>query len=354
MPNKTFCHLYDDNGNKYIVKDSHARSEIEAIKSMIEDAEGVPGKSAYDIAKEHGFDGTEEEWLSYITANTEQITTIKGDAFRFFVGTQEEYEAIENKENLFAIISDDSSVLQLDAVTNGTTYGLEYLLYDAETTYYIVMSRGSATSNDIVIPSTYNGIAVKGIYSSAFQDDTNITTVKLPSSIEEIGALAFSGCENLRLINIPESVATIGRLAFSGCSDLTIVCERDEPGVNWNSSWNEGTFNTIYGEYGVDVSKSARSIDADWSEEAENLTEGYLTPTASNGKVTLNVSSERAVVISAKGEGSSADMETMIVLDGFSTRSANGYFCKRSSREFTFYKQDGSTYTPGRVMAREL
>lgn len=26
-------------------------------------ADGAPGKSAYDIAKEHGFEGTEEEWL---------------------------------------------------------------------------------------------------------------------------------------------------------------------------------------------------------------------------------------------------------------------------------------------------
>ena len=36
-----------------------------------EDCEGIPGKSAYEIAVENGFVGTEQDWLNYIYINPE-------------------------------------------------------------------------------------------------------------------------------------------------------------------------------------------------------------------------------------------------------------------------------------------
>ncbi len=36
---------------------------------------GEPGKSAYEIAVEHGFEGTEEEWLSYVQANADRAVS---------------------------------------------------------------------------------------------------------------------------------------------------------------------------------------------------------------------------------------------------------------------------------------
>jgi hypothetical protein len=244
---------------------------------------GVDGKSAYELALESGkFEGTLDQWLSYITSSTEQISTISGEDFRLFVGTQEEYDALseQDRKNLFAIISDDSSVVQLDAATSGTTYGLEYDYYKIGSPYKIVKGIGTATAMDIVIPAKSNGYPVKTIYTGAFQNNTNITSVKLPSGITEIGEYAFAGCTNLRLINIPATVTTIGRLAFSGCPNLTIVCESDSNGANWDRTWSEGVFNVIYGETNVDVAKSARAIDADyaWRDvEGNVISETYAT-----------------------------------------------------------------------------
>lgn len=36
---------------------------------------GDPGKSAYEIAVEHGFEGTEEEWLAYVQANADRAVS---------------------------------------------------------------------------------------------------------------------------------------------------------------------------------------------------------------------------------------------------------------------------------------
>lgn len=41
---------------------------------------GEPGKSAYEIAVEHGFEGTEEEWLSYVQANADRAVSAERSA----------------------------------------------------------------------------------------------------------------------------------------------------------------------------------------------------------------------------------------------------------------------------------
>jgi hypothetical protein len=84
------------------------------------------------------------------------------------------------------------------------------------------VSRGTATSANIVIPSTYGGKPVKEIAADAFWHRSNITSVFIPNSVETIGYYAFADCSGLTgdLI-IPNSVKTIGEVAFYGCSSLT-------------------------------------------------------------------------------------------------------------------------------------
>lgn len=41
------------------------------MKDVHADCEGTPGKSAYEIAVENGFVGTEQDWLNYIYINPE-------------------------------------------------------------------------------------------------------------------------------------------------------------------------------------------------------------------------------------------------------------------------------------------
>ena len=64
---------------------------------------------------------------------------------------------------------------------------------------------------------------VRGIADGAFINCTNLTSVRIPSSVTRIGKSVFFGCSGLTNVTIPNSVTDIGYDAFYGCSGLTSV-----------------------------------------------------------------------------------------------------------------------------------
>ena len=99
---------------------------------------------------------------------------------------------------------------------------LNYTLSDDET-YYIVGGIGSYTDTDLVIPEIYKGKPVKEIGESAFEYNTSLKSISIPSSIEKIGDSAFYFCKNLESLNISEGVVNIGAWAFKDCAKLVEV-----------------------------------------------------------------------------------------------------------------------------------
>lgn len=99
------------------------------------------------------------------------------------------------------------------------------------------------------------------------------------------------------------------------------------------------------------------SNEADTANQLKSGTKQY---TAQNGTITLSAGASRAVVITARGKGSDSKLETMVVMGGgYSTRSANGYYCFRSlagtsPNLVTFYDASGNIYTPDTVESREI
>lgn len=96
-------------------------------------------------------------------------------------------------------------------------------------TGYISGYTGKAT--DIVVPDyiveedisgNKDVIQVKGIEPDAFQNNTNITSVRLGKYVTEIPASAFSGCTSLKSVEAP-SITKIGQNAFKSCAALTDV-----------------------------------------------------------------------------------------------------------------------------------
>ena len=105
-----------------------------------------------------------------------------------------------------------------------STEGLEYkLIDDGEGYAFAVVGLGTATDENIVIPSTYNGKPVVEIGDSAFKNRKQIKSIFMPNSILKIGEEAFSCCTSLTSITIPDSVTSIGGSAFFGCSGLISI-----------------------------------------------------------------------------------------------------------------------------------
>lgn len=78
-------------------------------------------------------------------------------------------------------------------------------------------------NNQVIVPSKINDKEVTGIGEFAFDNCKNITSIKLPNTINKIEKFAFSDCAYLANINIPNNVATIGNFAFSNCYRLTNI-----------------------------------------------------------------------------------------------------------------------------------
>ena len=171
------------------------------------------GKSAYDIAVENGFAGTEAEWL-------ESLKGDKGDT-----GAQG------------ANASDDTENPQ----------GLDFYLLPDGT--YAVSAGKAIYLEEIVIPATYKGKKVTCVgapkeadvdmgedYGYNFKAAPYLKKVVLPNTIISIGVCAFEDCGDLVEINIPSSVTSIGVDAFDGCDKLV----QKENGVHYVGKWAVG------------------------------------------------------------------------------------------------------------------
>lgn len=67
---------------------------------------------------------------------------------------------------------------------------------------------------DIVIPEKYYGHTVTMIDDSIFKGHTEITSVKIPETIQFMGGFVFDGCVNLRHIVLPASLEYIWQYGF--------------------------------------------------------------------------------------------------------------------------------------------
>lgn len=264
--------------------------------------ESEAGKSAYEIAVEHGFEGTEAEWLESLKGKdgadgapgkdgedgtdgapgadglsvTEALINSKGELMIVFSngktvnlgvvtgtdGTQGEkgdpgqdgedgLSAYEIYKKYYEYAGTEKE--WLDDLINGRlgtgspvqpSGQFEFTLA-RDGTYYILSGIGTVTDEDIVIPSTYNGLPVMEIGNSAFNGYqfirsvvipegvtriwdgfsgcTKLETVTLPTTLELIGLSAFANCSSLASIEIPEGVTEIHQNAFSGCTRLETV-----------------------------------------------------------------------------------------------------------------------------------
>ena len=91
---------------------------------------------------------------------------------------------------------------------------------------YEIVEVGSY-SGDVVIPETvvHNGVeyAVTAIGYKAFANCYNLTSIKIPNTIDSISSHAFKYCEQLQRVVIPNSVVTLYPCAFYSCTGLKSV-----------------------------------------------------------------------------------------------------------------------------------
>lgn len=112
---------------------------------------------------------------------------------------------------------------------NNRLYRTEGLKLNAATGMIVGYTpTGEEPDNIVMIPTywqidnndgTFSSVKIKGIAPGLFENNTDITAVKLGKFITEIPDNTFSGCTNLQYVMAP-SITSIGDNAFSGCESL--------------------------------------------------------------------------------------------------------------------------------------
>ena len=88
---------------------------------------------------------------------------------------------------------------------------------------YTVSGMGDCKDKDIRIPAEFAGLPVEAIAPNAFEGNTALRSLVLPSSIVRIGERAFAGCSALSEINMSYALKYIGAEAFRDCISLTHI-----------------------------------------------------------------------------------------------------------------------------------
>lgn len=123
---------------------------------------------------------------------------------------------------------------------------------DAVQEFLFEVNAGKATllsyrgkDKEVQIPATYGNCPVTAIADRAFENNTKLTSVRIPDGVAEIGWFAFSGCVSLTSVELPDSVTVIRYGAFQNCSQsLTFFCSGDSFAGQYANS------------YGIPIGKS--------------------------------------------------------------------------------------------------
>lgn len=126
----------------------------------------------------------------------------------------------EEEEHLF--VNNVCSVCSYTKSSAVSTDGLLFGLNDDGASYCLI-SYGTSTDTVIDIPSSYNGYPVTKISSGAFQG-SNITSVTMPGTIEQIGNRAFYNISTLKSVVLSSKLEAIPSecFAYSGLTSIVI------------------------------------------------------------------------------------------------------------------------------------
>lgn len=119
------------------------------------------------------------------------------------------------------IVDIDEQLKRLNPSTEGLRYAARPPYEDDAGCYGVNI--GASVEGDVIIASEYEGLPVVYIGSYAFQNQSNITSITMPSTVTGIGTYAFQNCTGLTSVVIPECMIEIQSSAFSGCSNLKYV-----------------------------------------------------------------------------------------------------------------------------------
>ena len=208
------------------------------------------------------------------------------------IDTQKMSQAKSNFTNYLGTIDGNDKVITVDGVEYGLNQedaagaisdievtldnlrGLvpsEGLVFERNGQEYELVSLGTCTDTDIVIPGTYQGLPVRSIDSLVFRGNQNITSIVLPYALTSIDTYEFAGCTNLKAITLGNHIVTIANFAFQDCESLESICIPDSVTTIWDRA-----FQRCNSLKEVIIGSGVTKIETDAFYYCDSLTDIYI------------------------------------------------------------------------------
>lgn len=114
------------------------------------------------------------------------------------------------------------SVIGASAEETPTVYTQDYYSYTVENDEATLIKINRKLTGGLVeIPAQFGGYRLTKIADKAFYGQNKITIVKIPNTVEIIGAYAFCNCYEIDEIVFGDNVKEVGEYAFSGCYNVS-------------------------------------------------------------------------------------------------------------------------------------
>ncbi len=189
---------------------------------------------------------------------------------------------------------------------------------------YATITGCANTGESLVVPSVLLDYTVVAIAPSAFENNTQITTVQIPECVTDIGASAFAGCTSLENISISNKEALIDSTSFQN----TAYYNKADNWVNgalYIDNFLVKVENTIQGEFVIEDEVISIAVGA--FDNCTGLTTVVVgsgvkkhgnTPFASCTNLKTLVVGD-GVTDFAKLVGTSTSLENLVLGDGITT-----------------------------------
>lgn len=119
----------------------------------------------------------------------------------------------------------------------------------------VTITKYNGAGGAVIIPSAIDGLPVTRIGAQAFINQTNLTSLTIPSSVNIISAYAFASCTSMTNATLGNSVTDIGDRAFWQCASLTTLAFGSQIAHIGNE-----TFAACGSLTGIDLPESVTSI----------------------------------------------------------------------------------------------
>ena len=139
--------------------------------------------------------------------------------------------------------------------------GLRYLIDSDTKTATLMVNTEAVYSGDIVVPESVkakngNVYKITAFGEKCFYGCTDLTSIKIPSSVTSLGQGCFQYCTKLTSITIPSTVTSIGAGCFSHCTNLKSI---ELPSSI--TSLSKGCFGDCSGLTSIEIPSSVTSIE---------------------------------------------------------------------------------------------